>query len=168
MFACASTPHVASRRARSTRAVRCTERSLGTRRRFPRLAENADYIRGFGASDVCSIGASGARGHSPRHQENCRDDALSMPSGLCKNLRPRRLQTRPRRRFQRESSESPRSDSLVACARVVSATASSGGVGRFWSEDDRRERRSRRRRLRERAADIPSEFPSALRCRACA
>ena len=50
--------------------------------------------------------ANGEHRRSMREQENCRDDALSMPSGLCKNLRLRRLQTRPRRRFQRESSES--------------------------------------------------------------
>jgi hypothetical protein len=71
--------------------MRSAARSRITTRRFLGLAENADNIRAFGACDVCTIAANRARARGARDQKNCRDDALSMPSGLCKKSSSKRL-----------------------------------------------------------------------------
>jgi hypothetical protein len=71
--------------------MRCAAGSRSAERKFLRVAENTDNIRGFGASDICSTAAKRVRGRGARDQKNRRDDALSMPSGLCKKPSSERL-----------------------------------------------------------------------------
>src|SRR5947207_4813997 len=91
MLAHAPTPHVASRRPQPMRVARCVARSCAAALEFSGLVENADNIRAFGPSDFFVTAADGARARAARGQKTCRDDALSMPSSLCKKFPVKRL-----------------------------------------------------------------------------
>jgi len=64
--------------------MHCASRSRKRRAKTSRLAENTDNIRGFGASDFFATAVNSVQARAARDQKNCRDDALSMPSSLCK------------------------------------------------------------------------------------
>jgi hypothetical protein len=90
-FACAATPHVAFRRARAVYAARSSAPSRNATEKFFRLVEYIENIRVFDASDFSSHDAHDAHAQHKRDQKTRRDEALSIPSGLCKKFRSRGL-----------------------------------------------------------------------------